>query len=417
MCDSLCAFQPERTLFAKNSDRPPGEVQVLEAFATRRAGSILHTQYLEMADAGAAALIGSRSTWLWGLEHGVNAHRVAIGNEQLWTTDNPAEAPDALTGMDLVRLGLERGRTAEQALDVVTALIDQYGQGGIGDRDEGKAYFSSFLIADPTEAWVLETSARSWAARRVDPAERGVALSNRISLATDFTRASIDVAAVGDFDQWRRATSPTAHADRRLAVSRPGAQDVAASPSADAGARELAVLLRHHGADAWGRPGDDPVQTSGLPPAVIDRLGTGVSLCLHLDDVQATTASMIASLPRDQSEPLRAWVAPGNPCVTVFVPTFGVDGVAPELAQAATWHRFETLRTRVDEARAAGAPGSDGRERSATALAEIRAVLAPVEADLWDEADDVAGQSPDQHAPWARGVWPRVDLALLTLGA
>ena len=417
MCDSLCAFQSGRTLFAKNSDRPPGEIQLLEAFAARPAGSLLRTQYLELPDAGAAALIGSRPTWLWGLEHGVNAHRVAIGNEQLWTTDNPADEPDALTGMDLVRLGLERGRTAEHALDVVTALIDQYGQGGIGDRDEGKAYFSSFLIADPTEAWVLETSARSWAAQRVDPAERGVALSNRISLATDFTRASNDVAAVGDFDQWRRATSPTAHADRRLAVSRPGARAVAASADADAGARELAALLRHHGANPWGRPGDDPAQTSGLPPAVIDRLGTGVSLCLHLADVQATTASMIASLPRDQSEPLRAWVAPGNPCVTVFVPTFGVDGVAPELAQAGTWRRFETLRTRVDAARAAGAPGSDARDRSATALAEIRAVLAPVEADLWDEADHVAGQSADQHAPWARGVWPRVDLALRTLGA
>jgi hypothetical protein len=139
-------------------------------------------------------------------------------------------------------------------------------------------------------------------------------------------------------------------------------------------------------------------------------------LCMHLDGIQATTASLIASLPLDPFEPLRAWVAPGNPCVTVFVPTFGVDGVAPELADAGTWHRFEALRSRVDQARAAGAPGSDGRERSATALAGIRAVLAPVEADLWDEADEVATRSPDQQVAWARRVWHRVDSALGALG-
>jgi secernin len=417
MCDSLCAFQPERTLFAKSSDRPPGEAQVIEAIATRPAGPSLPTQYLELADTGAVALLGSRPTWLWGLEHGVNAHRVAIGNEQLWTVDNPAEQPDALTGMDLVRLGLERGRTAEEALGVVTGLIDEHGQGGIGDRDEAKAYFSSFLFADPTGAWVLETSARSWAARPVSPAEGSVALSNRISLSTDWTRASADVAAVGDFDRWRRQSSPTAHADKRLAVSGPGAQAIAGEAAgalgAGAGARQLAALLRDHGAGAWGRPGDDPTEVSGLPPAVIDRLGTGVSLCMHLRGVQATTSSMIASLPRDPAEPLRAWVAPGNPCVTIFVPTFGIDGVAPELAEAATWHRFEALRQRVEHSRATGTEREDG---APGALAEIRSVLAPVETELWHEADEVAERSPAEQVAWAGGAWPRIGGVLDSLG-
>jgi secernin len=409
MCDSLCALQPERTLFAKSSDRPPGEPQVIESLPARPGGSTLRTQYLELTDPGSPALLGSRPTWLWGLEHGVNAHRVAIGNEQLWTVDNPADEPDALTGMDLVRLGLERARTATEAVDVVTGLIERHGQGGIGDRHDGKAYFSSFLLADPTSAWVLETSARSWAARPVGPDEGGAALSNRISLSTDFTRASADVDAAGDFDRWRRAGSPTAHADKRLAVTQVAARALAGS-GAGAGddARALAAVLRHHGAGAWGRPGGDPADVSPLPPAVVDRLGTGVSLCMHLEGVQATTSSMIASLPRDPDEPLRAWVAPGNPCVAVFVPTFGLTGVAPELGQAATWHRFEALRTRVESARAVGG--------DADVLAEVRAVLAPVEAALWDEADAMADRPPVEQERWAGALWPVVEAALVELG-
>ena len=34
---------------------------------------------------------------------------MAIGNEKIWTIDDPRTLPRALLGMDLVRLGLERG--------------------------------------------------------------------------------------------------------------------------------------------------------------------------------------------------------------------------------------------------------------------------------------------------------------------
>jgi hypothetical protein len=183
---------------------------------------------------------------------------------------------------------------------------------------------------------------------------------------------------------------------------------VAGHDDADAGARALAALLRHHGTAPWGRPGDDPVEVAGLPPAVVDRLGTGVSLCMHLDGIQATTSSMIASLPRDPDEPLRAWVAPGNPCVAVFVPTFGLTGVAPELAEPTTWHRFEALRHRVDAARGVGADHAE--------LAAVRAELGPVEGDLWDEADARAETSPEDREAWARDLWPVVDAALVRLG-
>src|SRR4051812_155824 len=196
MCDTLCVLGRERTLFAKNSDRPPNEAQVVEWFDRRAAPGELATQYLTIPDDGAHALVGSRPTWLWGLEHGVNEHRVAIGNEKVWTVDDAHAQPPALLGMDLVRLGLERAESAEAALDVMTMLLERHGQGGTGEPDQDEPYFSSFLVADPRAAWILETSSRTWAAR---PIEHGGAISNRIALGTDWTRASADVAPGADF--------------------------------------------------------------------------------------------------------------------------------------------------------------------------------------------------------------------------
>src|SRR4051812_22510952 len=285
MCDTLCVLGRERTLFAKNSDRPPNEAQVVEWFDRRAAPGELATQYLTLPDDGAYALLGSQPTWLWGLEHGVNEHRVAIGNEKVWTVDDAHAQPPALLGMDLVRLGLERAPTAGDAVDVVTTLLERHGQGGSGEPDADEPYFSSFLVADPTAAWVIETSARTWAARRVDD---GAAISNRIAIGRDWTRASPNVERGADFDAWRDPNMPTGIADHRLTATRA----TVATAAAHAGPRALVATLRHHGERPWGAPGADPADVSSPPRRVGDD-GRGVTVCMHVRDYQVTTASMI----------------------------------------------------------------------------------------------------------------------------
>ena len=235
MCDTLCLLRDGSALFAKNSDRPVAERQLLNAYPARSAGGVLETQYLTIDDTGAIPAVLSQPTWLWGAEHGVNAFHVAIGNEKVWGTSDPYEADPGLIGMDLVRLGLERGRNADEAIDVMTSLLERHGQGGIADASTGEPYWSSFLVVDPVSAWVLETCGRTWAARPVEvgPANlrgaagaagaarlAGAAISNRITIRTDWTRASTDVAGGADFDQWRSPDAPTGHADRRLQSSR-----------------------------------------------------------------------------------------------------------------------------------------------------------------------------------------------------
>ena len=54
-----------------------------------------------------------------------------------------------LLGMDLLRLALERGSTAKDAVDVCCNLLETHGQGGgCEERDKSWTYENGFLFAD-----------------------------------------------------------------------------------------------------------------------------------------------------------------------------------------------------------------------------------------------------------------------------
>jgi hypothetical protein len=374
-------------VFAKNSDRPPGEPQVVWPFGRRSsAGCSLRTQYLRIGDTGAHAAFLSCPTWLWGAEHGVNEHGVAIGNERVATSHDAAAAAPALIGMDLVRLGLERGRSAAEAADVMTSLLEECGQGGVADALSGEAYDSSFLVADPTEAFVIETAGRDYA---VAPFAGGTAISNRISLGTEWTRGSLGLTPGDDFGRFRDPDEPTGHADIRLAASR---RFLAAAPPGGLTPAATAAHLRDHGEGPWGSPGPGRSGAPVTPPPA--RVGAGfqgVSVCMHVRGHYVTAASMIAELPADVAAgaPLRAWVAPGSPCASIYVPAFprSVAGPPPyvpfELSGEGLWQAADAVRRHIED-------DPDG-------LVAVRAVLDPVEDDLWAEADDMVAR-PERWA-------------------
>jgi dipeptidase len=360
---------------------------------------MLDTQYLRIPDPGAHALVASHPTWLWGAEHGLNEHGVAIGNELIWTIDDPHAQPVGLLGMDLVRLGLERGRTAEDALDAITAALAEHGQGGSGQHHEDSPYFSSFMIADARGGWVLETSARTWAAR---PVGDGSAISNRISLTTDWTRASDGVEPGTDFDRWRSPKITTSIADHRLAATR---ACIARRPMPRDGTTVTDVIatLRDHGTGPWGAPiaGEAAfdAERAPLPPAIADD-GRNVTVCMHVGDYQATTASFVVDLRIDG--PPRAWASLGSPCASMYVPFFPPT-VPTTLGNAAHWQRFAQLRDRV--------------QAEPDALEAVRVVLAPAELELWEEADE-AGRTgaAASRALYTTRASRVVDGALTSLG-
>jgi hypothetical protein len=276
VCDLLCALPDATgasTLFAKNSDRPPEEVQVFERFAPRRDGATLRATHVEVpAHARPTfAVFGSRPTWGWGLEQGVNDAGVAAGNATIYTTLDPRSAADGLTGMDLVRLVLERCDRAAAGVELIERLLREVGQGGSGHDGVDRPYWSSFLLADPEEAFVVETSGNDLAVEAVHEAR---ATSNRTTIP------AFDAAHRHPRQPVEALVDPRWRASQAVLRTRPVTV-----------ASLQAHLASHEGgADGW-------------------------TVCMHVDSPdlrESTTAAMVAELPTDDGPTVHHLV--GSPC-------------------------------------------------------------------------------------------------------
>jgi len=175
--------------FAKNSNRLPGECQPVVSLPAveNDTESLLKCTYLTIPqEPNRHGVLLSKPWWAWGCEMGANDRGVVIGCEPLLSRD--WEDNPGLIGMDLVRLGLERGRNARDALEVITSLLQTHGQGGFAGSPSSPAGSNNgFLIADPNEVWHLETAGRHWAARLVKDV---AALSSNLTIGSDIERYS-----------------------------------------------------------------------------------------------------------------------------------------------------------------------------------------------------------------------------------
>lgn len=369
-CDTMVALPGStahgQTLVAKNSDRTPDESQPLELHprSEHAPGDVTRCQFVELPESPVTwRHVGSRPWWCWGYEHGFNEHQVVIGNEGLSSTldlDRPG-----LIGMELIRLGLERGRTAAEAVEVITDAVTRYGQGHFKQADGTyfpNAYDNGYIVADPKEAYVIECAGHHWAVKRVEGA---TGISNVYSLGADWDRLSPNARpAFAHTGALRDATEklnfagrygkarPSVHGQRRRARS-------CAVLARDEGRITLATmmgLLRDH-SDV--RDPAEPFQ-----PEVGHRTG----ICYHAGTAGGewqgnTAASLVADLCADGSRLPVYWCSFYSPCLGVFFPVF-LEGELPPILSvggqdpdpSSPWWLFRDLTLAAMDAPELGIP-------------------------------------------------------------
>ncbi|HET7357226.1 MAG TPA: C69 family dipeptidase [Nocardioidaceae bacterium] len=407
------------TILGKNSDRPTREAQPLRYLPARRAHDRLRLAYLEIDDiAETIPHLGSSPYWCWGHEFGLNAHGVAIGNEAIFTRDlavnqarhrNGERVEPGILGMELLRLALERADSARAAVEVMTDLVERYGQWGAGTRSQDlatAAYDNSYLIADPNDIWVLETTGRRWAAKAVD--EPTWALSNEPTLRDDWTRSAGDLAEWAQSNGWPAAgerldfasavTDPAVplqvshiRLQRSRSLLRGFLQD---GPIGFTEARR--VLSDHYEGSFLQGPKFNPARPDFL------------TLCMHQSTAGFTwgntAASTITVLPQGGTPVM--WWAPVTPCTSLYLPVVvHQNGVPPLLATPGTargtgpnpehaeedryaedsmWWRFQRLLELV----AGDEHGSAYHDRQRI----VRAAFDALQTEFLDEAQTLSGQ-------------------------
>ena len=188
MCDTLCVRTRDAMLFAKNSDRHPDEAQVVEWHdAARRPAPELRTQYLTIADAGRVRVprfapdvaVGRRA-------RRERARRRDRQREDLDRRPTRATCRPRCSAWTSCGSASNAPRSADEALDV--------------HHDAARAATARAARASPTAT--SRTSRRSSSptppaassSRRATArgprarSARGAAISNRISLGTDWTQ-------------------------------------------------------------------------------------------------------------------------------------------------------------------------------------------------------------------------------------
>lgn len=190
MCDTMVALggvtKSGHTIFAKNSDREPNEPQVLLRIPRKKHDlnicPKLKTTYIELEQVEETyEIVISKPSWMWGCEMGFNEYSVMIGNEAVFTNEKYAKT--GLTGMDMIRLALERTKTAKEAVDYIIYLLGRYGQGGNCGYTKKMEYHNAFIVADKKKAYVLETAGRYWVMKKVTDF---YSISNGLTIENDF---------------------------------------------------------------------------------------------------------------------------------------------------------------------------------------------------------------------------------------
>jgi dipeptidase len=181
------------SVIAKNRDlgfQTLIEIGIHQA-ATHPKGAVYKAAYIDIPDVEKTyKFIGSRTAGRWGYGMGINEHQVAVADNDAPSRDS-LEFKAGLHDNDLVRIVLERAKTAREAVDIIDSVVSKYGQAWNGIM---------FEIGDPNELWIVEITGRRWAAKKYT--DTVTARSNQYQIEDDYDLASSDLISFAESQGW-----------------------------------------------------------------------------------------------------------------------------------------------------------------------------------------------------------------------
>ncbi len=362
MCDTL--FSPAflnkngHGIFAKNSDREPNEAQQIVRYPRQnRSEKRVKTTFITVdCPETAYEVILSKPFQMWGAEMGANEHKVVIGNEAVFTKIKMDKSNKGLTGMDMLRLALEQATNATEAVNIIQNLLKKYGQDACGGyQDKGMFYHNSFIIADPTEGYVLETAGAFWVLKKITGY---TAISNILTIETDYDDIHPETIAFAQKKGWIGRNEPfnfkkafsapimtylAKGKERRFQCVSQGIENIKDTEGGSFTVLNAFSILRSH------KKGNDfEPQSGGMD-----------NICLHATGLltpSQTTGSMVVELRKEQ--PSTVWLTgSAAPCLSVFKPFHFGNDVLDEANfpkptdgfDASYWWQWELLHRKILE--------------------------------------------------------------------
>src|SRR5512134_4133940 len=136
MCDTFVArpgtTQNHTILFAKSADCEVNEANAIVRIPRKKhvKGESIRVTHLVIPQAEETyEIFLTKAFWTYGCEIGVNEYGLAMGEEAVFTTEMEEEK-DGIIGPDLMRIGLERAINCQEAIEIMTSLLEKSGQGG-----------------------------------------------------------------------------------------------------------------------------------------------------------------------------------------------------------------------------------------------------------------------------------------------
>jgi hypothetical protein len=408
MCDTfvaLPAFTANNSmLFAKSADCEVNEANAVVRIPARRhvKGEALRITHLVIPQAEQTCeVLLTKAFWTYGCEIGVNEFGLSMGEEAVFTTEMEKERHDGIIGPDLMRIGLERARNCREAIEIMTSLLEQYGQGGSAELKGNSHFDSSYIMSDPTEAYILETAGRKWVVKKI---ESVASISNMLGIGRDYTNCSASVAG----QDWAATYAlpdvpPTLGSPERQAVTLNHLRQSLGSITP----RKMFEMMRHH--------------NPGYHPALAD---AHRNICVHAGPQENRWWQADGVMVTDVGDHgVMTWLtATSGNCISIFKPVF-LGMPLPDIGPLPTetfnpqslWWKHELLHRRLmaDFDRLVPEIRRDFDRLEDEFLAQAPSVMRGSPAEKADFMDYCFRQSLQATEAWIARLRSRTDLHFL----